>query len=290
MTNSIDFIIVGAAKSGTTTLHDLLRQHPEIFLPKKKELHFFDNEINFQRGIETYFKNFEKTNKLICGEITPSYMFFEKVPKRLSSFLGKDLKLIFILRNPVDRAISHYNFNKSRGFEDLSFEDAIEIESKRINVSEKYKRRYSYMSRGLYFSQINNFLKYYKKENIHVIIFEDFLKNKINEMNNLFSFLNLNPISLNFDYRSNYTSRPKSIILNKFIFKESLFKKVLRIFIGNDLRKVLRDLLKKTNAGKPFKNKKMSLQEKKLLSSKYFDEDVNNLENYLGYDIKSWKF
>jgi hypothetical protein len=146
------------------------------------------------------------------------------------------------------------------------------------------------MSRGLYFSQINNFLKYYKKENIHVIIFEDFLKNKINEMNNLFSFLNLNPISLNFDYRSNYTSRPKSIILNKFIFKESLFKKVLRIFIGNDLRKVLRDLLKKTNAGKPFKNKKMSLQEKKLLSSKYFDEDVNNLENYLGYDIKSWKF
>lgn len=290
MTNSIDFIIVGAAKSGTTTLHDLLRQHPEVFLPKKKELHFFDNEINFEKGIETYLKNFEKTNKLICGEITPSYMFFDKVPKRLSIFLGKDLKLIFILRNPVDRAISHYNFNKSRGFEDLSFEDAIEIESKRINVSEKYKRRYSYMSRGLYFSQINNFLKYYKKENIHVIIFEDFLKDKINEMNNLFSFLNINPISLNFDYKSNYTSRPKSIMLNKFIFKESLFKKVLRIFIGNDLRKTLRDLLKKTNAGKPFKNKKMSLQEKKLLSSKYFDEDVNNLEKYLGYDIKSWKF
>ena len=290
MTNNVDFIIVGAAKSGTTTLHDLLIQHPEIFLPKKKELHFFDNEINFEKGIETYLKNFEKTNKLICGEITPSYMFFDKVPERLSSFLGKDLKLVFILRNPIDRAISHYNFNKSRGFEDLSFEDAIEIESRRINVSEKNCRRYSYMSRGVYFSQINNFLKYYKKENIHVIIFEDFLIDKKNEMNNLFNFLNIKPINLNFNYKSNYTSRPKSKLLNRFIFKENLFKKAVRLFLDNNLRKVIRDLLKKANAGKPFKNKKLSLLEKNLLSSKYFDEDINKLENYLGSDIKSWKY
>ena len=102
-----NFLICGASKSGTTTLQEVLCTHPDIFMPKKKrangrEIHFFNNDKNFAKGIEWYEKQFEGWNgEKAIGEKTPSYLCTPCVPERIHRFLP-DVKLIFILRHPVD--------------------------------------------------------------------------------------------------------------------------------------------------------------------------------------------
>src|SRR5437868_3900524 len=102
-----NFLCVGAQKAGTTTLYEILKQHPDIFLPKKiKETKFFVYEEKFQRGKTWYEKEFfsEVKNEKAFGEIDPAMMFEEKSAQRIFDTLGKDVKLIFVFRNPVARA------------------------------------------------------------------------------------------------------------------------------------------------------------------------------------------
>ena len=104
-----NFMCLGAAKSGKTTLYDILKQHPDIYLPSFKEPHFFDIHDNYNNGIDWYMKNYySKSNFKAIGDFTPSYFFEKEAPKRIYDALSKDIKFIVILRHPVDRAYSHY--------------------------------------------------------------------------------------------------------------------------------------------------------------------------------------
>ena len=104
----LTFLGIGAAKSGTTTLASLISEHPEISFPRsgQKELHFFDEEPVNPETLQKYFDSFD-TNRAI-GEFTPSYMFDTKCRDLIYDTLGEDIKFVVILRNPVDRAYSHY--------------------------------------------------------------------------------------------------------------------------------------------------------------------------------------
>lgn len=103
-----NFLIVGAARAGTTSLYYYLKQHPDVFMSPKKEIDFFDVDKNFEKGLDWYERYFEGyTGQKAIGEASPLYMYLEKVPKRIAKVIP-DVKLIFILRNPVDRAYSHY--------------------------------------------------------------------------------------------------------------------------------------------------------------------------------------
>ncbi len=134
-----DFVIIGAQKSGTTSLYDFVIRHPEIAPALKKEMHYFS--INYKFGEQWYRSNFptnlsrryftKKTGqKLLSGEASPSYLFYPTVPSRMKKVLP-DVKLIVILRNPVDRAYSQYHHSRRKGRETLSFEKAIELEEER---------------------------------------------------------------------------------------------------------------------------------------------------------------
>lgn len=113
-----NFLCVGAQKSGTTSLYNILKQHSEVFMPDKKELHFFDWNENFDKSTEWYFQMFQNSLKFNArGEITPNYIYKDNVAQRIFDTLGKDVKLIFMLRNPADRAFSHYKMRIGRGFE-----------------------------------------------------------------------------------------------------------------------------------------------------------------------------
>ena len=101
-----NFICLGAAKSGTTTLYDILRQHPEIYISTFKEPHFFDIPENYKNGIDWYEKNyFKNADKRVIPEFTPSYFFDKESPKRIFNDLGDKVKFVVLLRHPVDRAI-----------------------------------------------------------------------------------------------------------------------------------------------------------------------------------------
>src|SRR5688572_14326389 len=112
-----DFLIVGAMRSGTTSLHKYLQAHPDVFVASGKEVHFFDRR--YGRGLDWYRSRFAGvTTERVVGEATPAYMYDENAIARIAHDLP-DARLIVVLRNPVDRAYSHYWRNRSRGRENL---------------------------------------------------------------------------------------------------------------------------------------------------------------------------
>ena len=188
-----DFLCIGAQKSGTTLLYEHLKNINELYLPERKELHHYDSDINFYKGKEFYFDFFKSANtNQLKGEITPAYLYFDFVPRRIKETVGKNLKFIILLRNPIDRAYSQYNMSKlKQGHEHLSFEEALIYEPYRLKTIES-KRNFSYLDRGFYSKQILNYYKYFNKKQFKIILYESFVKEQNKYVNEILDFLCLN--------------------------------------------------------------------------------------------------
>lgn len=166
-----DFVIVGAARAGSTALHDYLSAHPEVYLPPRKELHFFDN--NFDRGVDWYRHHFrEATDEVAVGEASPSYMYRPETLDRLASVLP-DARLVAILRHPVDRAYSHYWMNRGQGRERLGFGEALAAEEERLRTGGLAARRFAYVGGGRYLRQLRDITDRYRRDALHVVLLED---------------------------------------------------------------------------------------------------------------------
>ncbi|ASJ08228.1 hypothetical protein A3L11_02890 [Thermococcus siculi] len=200
MGNSLpNFLVCGTMKGGTTSLYYYLREHPEIYLPTKEEIHFFD--LHFGRGIgfyKKYFADVRKGHKAV-GEVTPDYMYLEHIPELIHETIP-DVKLIFILRNPVDRAYSHYWHAVTKwGVEYLPFERAIEAEPERISRGTAHHRYYSYLDRGKYALQLKRFRKYFDDDQMLVLITEEFKRDPVESLKRVFEFLGVDPNRYNFE-------------------------------------------------------------------------------------------
>lgn len=169
-----DFLIVGAMRSGTTSLSQYLSEHPAVFIARSKELHFFDLNERFERGLEWYASNFASApSGARLGEATQTYMYLPNALDRIATVLpGR--RAIGILRDPADRAYSHYWHNIERGREHLGFEDAIRAEPDRLDGADVRTRlRYSYVDRGRYLRQLEDLERVFGAENVLVLLFED---------------------------------------------------------------------------------------------------------------------
>ncbi|WP_221074370.1 sulfotransferase domain-containing protein [Agarivorans aestuarii] len=192
-TKSVDFIICGTQKGGTTALDIYLREHLEICMAARKEVHFFDNEDNFANGNPDYseyhrFFKPKKTHKLL-GESTPVYMYWNESPKRIFEYNPK-MKLIIILRNPIERAYSHWNMERSRGADSLSFSEAVSSEEERCRAALPYQHRlFSYIDRGHYIDQLRTIWKYFPKQNVLVLRNEDLKQHPKDTLNKVADFL-----------------------------------------------------------------------------------------------------
>ncbi len=166
------FVIVGAMKSGTTSLARWLKPHPEVFLSDVKELHFFD--VHYDRGSDWYRRHFaDAGTRPAVGEATPSYLYDEQAPARMHALLP-EARLLAILRNPVDRAYSHYWHNRQRGNEPLAFREAIECEpERRARDDQPYRHAYAYLDRGRYLHQLRRLTAHYPREHLLVETFDD---------------------------------------------------------------------------------------------------------------------
>ncbi len=198
-----DFIIIGAQKGGTSSLFSYLSQHPQLSLPDIKEIHFFDN--HYKEGINWYRSHFPL--KLInynkkTGEASPYYLFHPHIAQRVYSHCPK-AKLIVIIRNPVDRAYSHYMMQNRRKFDPLpTFEEAIAAEHKRLSEETKKllndpyynsinHQRLSYLSRGMYYTQLTRWLKYFPLNQFLFIKSEDFFNDPFKELLRVYEFLGI---------------------------------------------------------------------------------------------------
>ncbi|WP_457640387.1 sulfotransferase family protein [Persephonella sp.] len=286
-----NFLCVGAQKAGTTTLYDILIQHPQIYLPDIKETKFFNER--YDKGISFYEQFFSSyKGEKVIGEIDPDYMFFEvnSVATRIYKHLGKDLKLIFMLRNPVDRAYSQYWMNVRRGIEKEPFDKAIALESQRIRKNLFSKHNFSYISRGQYASQIKIFLEFFPIENMFFIIFEeDFIKNREKTIKNLLEFLDVEDVELNLNIKSNSANMPKIKFLQNIIYApDSTLKKIGKVILpSEEVRRKTLKFLEKINL-RSFRYPKMDESLRNYMMEEYFINDIKELETLIGRNLEYW--
>ena len=166
-----NFLIVGAEKSGTTSLWSYLAEHPDVYMAPKKEIKFFDRR--YAIGIdayEAYFLGWK--GETAVGEATQTYLYLPQAPERILHHMPQ-AKLIFTLRNPIDRAYSHYWHAVTRGDEYLSFEKALEREQERLQRHPYCRRVFSYRDRSRYYEQVKRYTDLFPRTQLLFLLFED---------------------------------------------------------------------------------------------------------------------
>jgi hypothetical protein len=280
-----DFLIVGAQKSGTTTLHYSLSAHKNIFMSNPKELNFFHNDDNYKKGINWYSQHFANCREnQIAGESSPEYIHYNIVPGRIAALLP-NVKIIILLRNPIDRAYSAYWHAVRHAGEHLNFESAIEIEQKRIRNDSYAEKYYSYLTRGNYISSVREYFNWFPADNISIIIAEDYFQNPVAIIKILLQFLSL-------DYYSDFLEIAPSVLLNKGRALKS--RKVQRFYVLLKLNfpfletyfPVFTTFFSKLNrAGDNYSP--LSYETRKLLWD-YYNNSICELENFTGRQITNW--
>ena len=197
-----DFLIIGVAKGGTTSLFSYLSQHPQIEMSRENEIHYFAKY--YKKGINYYrsFFPFEKSNKL-TGESSPYYFFHPQVPQRIKKDLP-NTKIILLLRDPVTRAHSHYEMMKGVDWVN-SFDEAVTIENERVNLhhdrmktdpefKHNHHQAFSYIKRGFYYDQLQNWLKFYRLEELLILKSEEFFADPKKTLSRVYSYLEIDEI------------------------------------------------------------------------------------------------
>lgn len=292
-----NFFCGGAPKSGTTTLYDILKYHPDIFLPKFKEPFFFNLDNHYNKGAKwysnTYFSDYN--GQKLIGDFTPLYLAGDEVPSRILHTIGKNAKFIFILRNPVDRAYSHYLHNKRDLMEDLSFSVALEKETSRVHDYLKTNRqplalKFGYIKQGNYSAGIEQYFRLFGEENVKVFVFEELFSNVEKYISEILQFLGVEFSEiLQVDIKSNPSSVPKSKFLKKILAKDSFIKAITKKVIPSMvLRKKIRKFIQRKN-NTPQEYEKLPLQQKRDIFSQYFKEDVEKLSKLLNRNFNCWE-
>ncbi|MBC8078372.1 MAG: sulfotransferase [Chloroflexales bacterium] len=216
-----DFLILGAARCGTTSLFRYLQQHAQVLPSRRKELHFFD--LHYQQGTAWYAAQFVPPSlrgaQFITGEATPSYLYHPLVAARVRAALP-DVRLIVTLRDPVERAISHHAHNVFHGYETLPLAEALAREPERLAGEEERILAdatytsvaylyHSYAARGRYAEQLRRWLALFPAEQLCVIVFEELRAQPQATLVQLCRFLGLPEQP--FDTQVRHNARPRTL-------------------------------------------------------------------------------
>jgi len=288
-----DFLVVGAAKSGTTSLFNYLNQHPDIHIPEVKECRFFSQLPKSFNGLgaeffpnsgiteeSEYFDLFEGYKDKVCGDISNDYLYYYKESiENIKKYLGNEVKILIILRNPIDRAYSNYMHAIRDDWENLTFEESIIQEPGRIE--ENWGWPYHYIKVGLYYKQVKAYVDNFK--NIEIYLYDE-LKDSESFVNNIFKFLNVKKINIQNEKEIfNPSGYPRNKVLHKLINNESNFRKFIKqVAIKILPRKFLKNL-KNNN----LKKVPLNLKTKQYLQGVYA-EDIVKLSNLIGKDLTHW--
>ena len=283
-TNPVDFLVVGAAKSGTTTLFETLSKHSGIFIPQRKECRYFSDTLgkfegpgpqyanNVIRSLGEYrdlFKNAKPCQ--LCGDISPDYLYYYRnaVPKILKEKNAR-VPIIIVLRNPIDRAYSSYLYHVRDGREDLSFEDALDAEEERRSAN--WAWGWFYIDGGLYAEQVKAYTDNF--ERVLVLLFEEDIVTG-QATGKILNFLNLNSVpEIPVNLHTNTSGYPKSRLFHQVITRvmtdELIVRKIKNFIKLTSLhagskriyRRILEANLKKEN---------MPVEVRQMLKEKFQD-------------------
>jgi len=273
------FIGIGAQKSGTSWIYANLNSHPEINMPVK-EIHFFSRNRFEENGVKWYENHFKKIDKK-NGEFSTSYLFCKKTASRIFE-LYPDVKILAVLRNPINRAYSNYSndimagkVNKGVGF---------------FSVLDEHPE---YIDQGFYDEQIKKYLEYFDLKNIKIMIYEDIKSDPELFMKEIYEFLNVDPNFLSplLHKKINPSYIPKNQKIGKFAnYFLDKTKKMLNVSIINILKKTrLHELLKKSNRKNFVQVKKGFNENDKNKLFEIFKQSIIELELLIQTDLSHWK-
>ena len=293
--NLPNLLIVGAAKCGTTSLHNYLKQHPDIFMSKQKEPHFLINsdigEDRIHKAI-TVLEDYEdmfKTDSIYKykGESSVMYLAFPEFSiKNIKKYLDPNVKIIIMLRNPVERAFAGYLHNlRYNPSENLSFEEALEKSEARYYKERDITPDTRYLHVGNYYSQVESFISMFN-DNVLVIMYEDYVNDIDLCLANVFDFLDIDKISVD-------TSRRHMV--GGWVFKRKFLRNLL--IPKNNFKSLIKNLLPNKKIRKAIKQKIMNMStvenpsisedmHKKL--TEYYRKDIDNLSKLLNKELNCW--
>lgn len=282
---NINFYCIGAQKAGTTTLHDILKNHPNICLPNQKEAPFYQNDSQYSKGKDWYEKKYfsHYNNEKIVGSISPEFMYYPWIPERIKETYGSNIKFVVLLRNPIDRAVSHYNMSKGRNIEKRDFLTAIKSENKTITRSFYHNKQFSYINRGLYSVQIERYFKLFPKENFLFIKFEDFISDQQTIIKQICRFLEIDLLESTKFIKSNESIKYKIKFIpwleSRFPLTISLIKKS----IPKSIRAKIASTYKTNNSAKYAPE---NSAQNYLIS--LFKDDIKKLEKLTNLQLSNW--
>jgi hypothetical protein len=290
-----NFFIPGAAKSGTTSLHELLDMHPDISMSIEKEPVYWNNKLfnEFENlEISRYLNLFEQDVK-IKGESTTSYMYYESFIRNVKNNFQQSPKFIFILRNPIDRYISHCNWLIGLGKEKRRIDKIIEDE-RCLDFKEYEDYPKQYYQFGLYNKWISRFIENFGRENIKIVTFEKLVSERLKILNSCYEFLGVGKMRSVKFIQSNKTNKVIFPTIYHFLRKLSISKmkytRIGKYLLPKKIRTKIKSLIKiaiKNWISIESKKEIVSNKYRKKLMDIYF-EDIMALKNKLNYDFPEW--
>ncbi len=295
-----NFFILGAQKAGTTALYHYLKQHPQVYMSPRKETNFFAQEgekLDFYQigapqskkklidNTSAYCELFQgASNERAVGEASPWYLYNPRVPEKIKHYLPR-AKLIVILRDPVERAYSHFLNSFRVGKEPLTdFAQALLEEEERIR-NNWHPLVYHYRQMGYYFAQLKPYFDMFKRDQIRIYLYEDFKANPTDALRDNFRFLNVDDTFVpDMSLKHNPAGVPKSKALYLFFLRQNPIKSMFKPFIPEGLRKRIVLGLQNQNFDKP---PQLSPELRQQLIQDYRD-DILNLQDLLQRDLSRW--
>jgi hypothetical protein len=287
-----NFFIIGAMKAGTTALYYYLAQHPEVYMSPVKEPNFFCSEVQASRDdsslahIETYHGLFKDvSDEKAIGEASHCYLYEPEAVARIQRYLP-GAKFVAVLRDPVDRAYSHFLHMVRDGTEPLTdFAQALQEEE-----AGAYRNRgfQDYVGRGLYYRQLKRYLDVFGRERVKVYLYEDLSNAPVRVLQDTFRFLEVNDSFVpDVSLRRNVSGSPRYKTLDKILRRPSPIKDALKLYLPAGLRWRLSrafDDLKSRNLVQP---PAVEPEIKRRLRGTY-REDVLNLQELIYRDLSEW--
>src|SRR5215472_8158524 len=285
-----NFFVLGAAKCGTTTLHEVLAAHPHIFMTKEKEPRFFDDDTYYTRGLDRYLRDHFRgaAGFKARGEATPAYLAWErKVRDRIRRDLGKDLRFVVILRDPVKRAWSHYLHAVCIGVETESFERALELESTRLSAGRPSWT--AYFRDGLYAQQLRVWFEAFPREHFLVLLTEDLAERPSAVARQAFEFLDVDPdVELPPPMPANLRGIPRHPRLAAALNRPGAMMETLKHLVPYTTRQRVRYLLNRWNS-RPFEKAPVLDPVIAHALRRRYRDDIFALEHILDCDLTMWR-
>ena len=291
-----NFLIIGAAKAGTTSICHYLNQHPQIYISPVKEPRFFAPEFYTTQAngllrdqartsimsVAEYENLFAAVqNEVAIGEASTEYLFFPQTPQRIAQLIP-DSKIIAILRHPVDRAFSAFCYQVRDDCETLTFEAALEQELVRANQG--WRPGWLYQASGFYYEQLKRYFAVFEPEQIQVYLYDELRANSLKVTQDIYQFLGVKKNFVPRLTKRNISKMPRNKWLNSLLKRQNPIKTTAQIVLPSTAQKAIAQKIKQHN----LTDKPVLAQQTRKQLLKLYRKDIKNLEKLIHKDLSHW--